>query len=1123
MAVTNHERVGRALELLKAGLRPYVEREYQAHYGETWRAQAAQTLRQDRDWKTADGEDRLDVQALLSLMQFQWNEVFRDTLGAAERSLVNELRDVRNRWAHQQPFSGDDAYRALDSAARLLTAISADEAREVERAKNELLRVRFEEQARRETRKAAVAATEGQPQAGLRPWREVITPHPNVASGRYQQAEFAADLAQVHRGEGTPEYSNPREFFRRTFLTEGLRHLLVNAVTRLSGAGGDPVVELQTNFGGGKTHSMLALYHLCSGIAPAELPGIEPVLEATGFPRLPSAKRAVLVGTALSPAHTHTKPDGTVVRTLWGEMAWQLGRSEGYALVAGADAAGVSPGSDALRTLFERFGPCLVLIDEWVAYVRMLYGKDGLPAGSFDANLTFAQSLTEAARQASKALVVASIPASDIEKGGEGGILATERIKNTFGRMESAWRPASTEEGFEIVRRRLFEPITEPHAFAERDAVVGAFSRMYVAQAPEFPPGCREGDYERRLQAAYPIHPELFDRLYTDWSSLDKFQRTRGVLRLMAAVIHELWERQDGSLLILPGIVPVDAPAVQPELTRYLDDPWVPVIEKDVDGPHSLPLALDRANPNLGRYSACRRVARTLYLGSAPTLHTSRRGLDDRSVKLGCVQPGESVATFGDALRRLTDDATHLYVDGRRYWLSTQPSVTRLAQDRAAQLDRDVVLLEIKRRLQAQQREKGDFHGVHPAPGSSSDVPDEHEARLVLLAPEYPHSAKACDSPARLQAQQLLHHRGTAPRLYRNALVFLAPDKARLDELEQAVRQYLAWSSIDEEKGQLNLDEFQRNQARTKRAAAEEAVTVRIPETYSWLLVPGQPELQGGIEWTELRLQVGQGSESLATRAGRKLRGDGLLVTQLAGTTLRYELDRALWRERDHLSLKTLWDYLATYLYLPRLRDQGVLVGAIEDGVARLTWERETFACADGWDEATGRYRGLVCARQVRATIDGSSVLVKPEAALRQIEADRRAQEEAERAQAARVGQPGDLAYPTGGDGRGGDAVKNGGAPYGPGTAEAPTTPSGPPKLRRFHGVADLDSLRIGRDAGRIAEEVVQHLSTLPAARVRVRIEIEAEIPDGAPENVVRTVSENCRTLKFISQGFEEE
>src|SRR5690606_32125041 len=187
------------------------------------------------------------------------------TLGRAERSLVQELRDWRNKWAHQDRFTSDDVDRALDSAARLLTAISAPQADEVSKMKMELRRLVFEEQVRNEKRKAGGSLVEAATTGALKPWREVVTPHPDVASGRYQQAEFAADLWQVHLGEGSDEYRKPAEFFRRTFLTESLKRLLVGAVQRLSGKGGDPVVQLQTNFGGGKTHSMLALYHLFSG------------------------------------------------------------------------------------------------------------------------------------------------------------------------------------------------------------------------------------------------------------------------------------------------------------------------------------------------------------------------------------------------------------------------------------------------------------------------------------------------------------------------------------------------------------------------------------------------------------------------------------------------------------------------------------------------------------------------------------------------------------------------------------------------------------------------------------------------------------------------------------------
>ncbi len=185
---------------------------------------------------------------------------------------------------------------------------------------------------------------------GLKPWREIVTPHPDVASGRYQQAEFAADLGQVHRGEGTDEYKNPTEFFRRTFITDGLRQLLTDAMRRLSATGGNPVIELQTKFGGGKTHSMLALYHASSGVSVAELPGMEGVLESAELKQPPKARRAVLVGTAISPGQPRKKTDGTVINTLWGELAYQLLGKDGYKIVADADKLGVNPGDALVRS-----------------------------------------------------------------------------------------------------------------------------------------------------------------------------------------------------------------------------------------------------------------------------------------------------------------------------------------------------------------------------------------------------------------------------------------------------------------------------------------------------------------------------------------------------------------------------------------------------------------------------------------------------------------------------------------------------------------------------------------------------------------------------------------------------
>jgi predicted AAA+ superfamily ATPase len=1115
MAITNHERVGKALELLKDGVTPFLERELKSEYQQRWFDEVKTTLSpQQMTFAGTEKNPQWEIATVLAVMWNQWNAVFRKILGQSERTLVSELREVRNNWAHQRPFTSDDAYRALDSAARLLTAVSAPESAEIEKMKMELLRVRFEEQVRTEKRKTASPPVESQVTGQLKPWREVVNPHKDVASGKYQQAEFAADLWQVHLGEGTDEYRHPAEFFRRTYLTESLKQLLVGAVRRLTGAGGDPVVQLQTNFGGGKTHSMLALYHLFAGGKPGDLLGIDAVLKEAEVSNPPKVRRVVLVGNKISPGNPVTKGDGTVVRTLWGELAWQLGFAAGevkeakkaFNRIRADDEKATNPG-DRLRELFNEYGPCLILVDEWVAYARQLHDQGELPAGSFETQFSFAQALTESARLAKQCLLVISLPASDTtgsphaqaddtEVGGQRGRESLERLRNVVGRLESSWRPASAEEGFEIVRRRLFEPLVEREQFVARDSVARAFFDLYRTQQQEFPPDCRNAEYEERLKAAYPIHPEVFDRLYNDWSTLVKFQRTRGVLRLMAAVIHSLWEKGDRNPMILPSNIPIDDRRVEFELTRYLSDNWIPVIEKDVDGANSLPLRLDSEVPNLGKYAATRRVARAVYLGSAPTTTAANRGLEDRWIKLGCVMPGESPAIFGDALRRLAGAATYLYQDGPRYWYSTQPTVTKLADDRAEQLkrDSDKVVQELDKRLRADLRKPGDFSRVHPLPASGQEVADDPDARLVVIGTADPYSKEA-GSPADMFAKKVLESRGNSPRLYKNTLVFLAVDQTRLQDLDEAVRKYLAWESIVAEKDTLNLDPHQVKQAEMQRGTADTVVTARIPEAYQWLLIPVQDKPQSSVEWQAFRLT---GTDSLAARASKKVRNDELLLTGFAPSRLRMELDGVpLWRG-DSVAIKQLVEDFARYLYLPRLRDSSVLLGAIREGLGLLTWEKDSFAYADSYDESAGRYRGLRGGQQVFSVdADSPGLLVKSEIARKQIDAET-------------TPEPPPVDGP---------------APIPPGPGPEPLPPKAPEaaKPKRFHGSVELDATRVGRDAGRIADEVISHLSGLVGANVTVTLEIEAEIPNGASENVVRTVTENAQTLRFRNQGFEKE
>ncbi|NCC94292.1 MAG: hypothetical protein EOM10_13585 [Opitutae bacterium] len=364
---------------------------------------------------------------------------------------------------------------------------------------------------------------------------------------------------------------------------------------------------------------------------------------------------------------------------------------------------------------------------------------------------------------------------------------------------------------------------------------------------------------------------------------------------------------------------------------------------------------------------------------------------------------------------------------------------------------------------------------------------------------DQPHT-KDATSPALAAAKEFLQNRGTAPRVYRNTLAFLAADKMRLQDLDEAIRRYLAWSSVVNEAEALDLTPHQQKQAVTQKESAKSAVEARLPETYQWLIVPTQANPQAGIEWQTFRLS---GQDALAVRASKRLRNDELLITNFAASRLRLELDQIpLWRE-NHVAIQQLAEDFSRYLYLPRLRDSGVLTDAIRSGLGLLTWEQDSFAYADSYDEATSRYRGLQMGKQVWVTDDSpTGLLVKPETAKSQLVIE---------SPAAGSGIPQSSGDPSG--------VRP--APV-PGGGSAPTQ-AHVPVSKRFHGSATLDPTRVGRDAGRIADEVVAHLSGILGAKVRVTLEIEAEIPSGVPDNVVRTVTENCRTLKFTSQGFEKE
>lgn len=1086
MVVPNNERVGRALDAVRDGIKAGCEAAWAAKYGEQWIDEV-----HARDRNAVGLPDSNDLSFLLKGMHNTWTEVWKFRLGPAERGYSSELREARNGWAHGRSFSSDDTYRVLDTSERLLAAFSAaEQLATVQGLKRDLQRQVFDEQARSESRKSAAKPTEGEPMKGLVSWREIISPHQDVASGRFEQAEFAADLYQVATNNADEEYQDPVAFFRRTYLTGGLKDLLTGAASRLSGNGGDPVIDLQTNFGGGKTHSMIALYHLASGVPAAQLPGVGELLAERGLTLPPKVNRAVVVGQWLSPASATVKESGVEVHTLWGEMAYQLAGAEGYRLLEEEDRSGSNPGNK-LIDLFRLAGPSIVLIDEWVAYARQLPSKEGEPAlvgGHFDTQFTFAQTLTEAAAAVPNVVVLVSIPASDIEVGGDKGQDALARLRNVVRRKSAQWKPAEDDESFEIVRRRLFEPMS-PEAMRKRDGVIKAFCDFYREQKHngDFPSEVREAEYKRRMELSYPIHPELFDRLYKDWSTLDRFQRTRGVLRLMATVISVLWQRGDQNLLIMPGTIPMDDQRVASELTKYLEDGWDPVIRSDIDGANSLPLRLDSEHKNLGRYSAARRAARAVYLASAPR-EEGRRGIDIKTVTLGTVQPGEAPGTFADALRHLSNNATFMYVDGSQYWYSLKANITRLATDRAnSNVTEHMADDEVKRRLQA-SRDRGPFAAVHAFPDGPGDITDDDDGvHLVLLPLTHHHVPNAEGTPALTLAGQILAQRNAGPRTNRNMLVFCAPAEARLQELRQGVRQHLAWKSIVSDADALQLTPNDLKQANTKVAETDDIVKQRIFETFQHVLVPDQTPGTKDIRWHQTRPS---GTGPLPDRIAKKLESEERLITRYGGTRVRMDLDRIpLWTERKDITVEKLWAAYCQFPYLPRLANAEVLRHAISDGVSNLNWQQETFAYAEGHDGS--RWVGLRTIEHV--DVRPSGLVVHPEpAALQSVEP-----------------------APT----PPGPGPQPGPGPTPPGPGVDPPEP-GKASPTKYYARFDLSGARSIRQLEEVLQNVVDHLSKAEGAGVTLTLEVNASSV-GFDERTVRVVRENSGQLGAKANEFE--
>lgn len=931
----------------------------------------------------------------------------------------------------------------------------------------------------------------------LKPWREIIVPHPDVLNGTFQQSEFAADLTAVRTGKATPEYGDAKAFYERTFITEGMGRLLIQVAQRLNGKGGEPVIQLQTAFGGGKTHTLLAVYHLASRkCALGDLVGIPALLDQAKLLDVPQAQIAVLDGTAHAPGQPW-KHGKQTIRTLWGELAWQLGKVDGFELVKEADATGTSPGKDVLCTLLGRYAPCVVLLDELVVYIRQFVESQPLTGGTYDSNLSFIQSLTEAAKLVPNAVVLASLPESDSQAGGPRGVAALKALEAVFNRIQALWKTVAPEEAFEIVRRRLFEQISDAKG---RNQVCRAFADAYVAEGAKLPQETQEARYFDRMMQSYPIHPEVFAQLYEEWTTIEGFQRTRGVLKLMAKVIYRLWQDNNKDLMILPGSLPLYDGSARNELIYYLGPGWDPVMDRDVDGESAETTILEKKEPRFGSVQAARRVARTVFLSSAPSSVNAKpgtRGIDRGRVLLGCLQPGQTSSLYVDALNRLADQLHYLNssgdrtLDATRYWFDTRANLRREMEERKKRFeDKNEVrgrMAEVVKKLTAGATFFDGTHIFTP----HSDVPDDGALRLVVLAPEQFYSREE----PRLATDGVLDYvrnNGTKPRYRGNRLIFLAPDHAALARLRDCIRVALAWNSIVEDVAamRLVLDNLQAEQARKELKGAEDVLPRVARECYKWLLCPSQDNPTG--KPTVETFPLNTSGTALGPEIERVCLDNELVIATWSPIHLRTKLKELYWKaDKPAVKAADFWEDTLRYLYLPRLKDRGVLAQAIVKGAGT----RDFYGTA--YSQVGEKFEGFKLG-DANVQLDDTLLLIVAEAA-----------------KAYEVAHP--PAIP----------------PVPPRPDEPPIKdplikdpppekpPVGAPKAKSFHGNVAINASAAKMRLVQVAEEIIAVLAADPNADVKVTVEIQASFPDGAQDQTKRAVSENAKTLGFKNADWE--
>jgi hypothetical protein len=764
----------------------------------------------------------------------------------------------------------------------------------------------------------------------LRPWTEVVRPHPDVASGDLALGTYAANLAAVALGgEAELVYRDAQPFFDATYFTPTMVELLRDVFRALTGEGGDRVVQLKTPFGGGKTHSLLALYHLArSREAAARVPELDRI------PDPGSVRVCVLSGEYLDPARGR-EVEGRTIRTLWGELAYQLGGWEAYDALLVDGEEGPPPGGERLGQLLAGAAPALVLLDEVLVYAAKAKAVT-IGASTLDRQvLLFVQHMTEAVNQARRAALVYSLQASVGEAVGEEGLL--EQLEKIAGRIDERREPVSGDEVLRVVQRRLFADAGAEDVRREVARQYGALLAEQLAVAAETDGDRREAQaageaMELRIIDAYPFHPELLDLMFHRWGSLPSYQRTRGALQFLATVVHALWAgraEREPQALIGPGDVDLADEGTRLTFLEQVGetDQYRSVIEADFlagdAGTRVVDERLGRDAPGLERLRVGTRVATSIMLLSFGAREGADRGALEREVIEASLVPGLDRHVLLAALEAMRGEALlYLHHVGGRYRFEPRPNLNRLIQQEQERVTREEVRARVRERLESALGAAGpERRHVVLWPATPAEVPDEGDVfHVVYLPPEWSPSATALE-------RWVLDGAG-GPRINRNSLCLIEPEGGRFDDARAAGRRVLAVEALLS--GRLQIQPEQRAELAERAKAAESELRAALGHVYVRVQVPAGLGDDGSLRFASRELAT-----ILATGRGLHERVREALETHVA--TRLYPAKVAalaqLGPEREWRWVREIAQALPHFLDHPKVWTPNALALGIAEGV----------------------------------------------------------------------------------------------------------------------------------------------------------------------------------------------